>query len=142
MARRLREEAMEYTAELLALGGKTSAVTADVAAHFAMSPRNARRYIAATRQRFRTEGSIHSNERRSQLRLAAEVVFREARALAHWKTCLNTLRFLADLDGVMAPTQLQVQHSSALGEGTITSLEALTERVEELRKTDDAVLKH
>ncbi len=142
MARRLREEAMEYTAELLALGGKTSAVTAEVAAHFAMSPRNARRYVAAVRDRWRAEASAHSNERRSQLRLAAEVVFREARALAHWKTCLRALKFLADLDGVMAPAQLQVQHSSALGEGSIASLDAPTERVEEVRKSDDAVLKH
>ncbi len=85
MARRMKEEVIEHTAELLALGGNSTAVTKAVAAHFSMSERNARRYVAETRDRWRTEGSVTRDERRSQLRLAAESVFRKAHEKAHWK---------------------------------------------------------
>ncbi len=128
---------MEFAGEQLSLGGNSASVAQEVASHFSMSERHARRYIAAVRDRWRTEGAVNRDERRSQLRAAAEAVYRKAIAMSHWKTCLHTLRFLADLDGVMAPQQLEVQHSTALGDGTITGLKALQERVDALRKASE-----
>lgn len=137
MARRLKEEVCDYAAEQLALGGTSTDVTKEVAGHFSMSERHARRYIAVVRDRWRTEGAVNRDERRAQLRASAEAVFRKAQSLGHWKTCLNALRFLADLDGVMAPQQVEVQHSSSLGDGTVASLAVLQARVDELRAGED-----
>lgn len=139
MARMLRPEVLAYVEQLLGMFLKPPQVIDQTCAKFGIAPRTARRYLAAVREEWRARGDVSRDERRAQLRGEFEKLYRKALSLGHIRTAKECLVDLVKLDGLDAPSRIEMKHLAVdLEAGTLTGREAILERLAELRAEQDS----
>lgn len=136
MARKLRPEILADVESMLGLFLKPHQVVTRVRSKFAISERQAKRYLQAVREQVKANADVDRSERRAWIRGQFETLYRKALSAGHIRTAKEILCEMVSLDGLDAPTRIEMQHLAIdMDAGKLTSHDAILERLAELRKT-------